>query len=333
MIIHQKYIVPSEEDQLRLEKLGTLKELLFFDIETTGFHRVYDHIISITFMYFEEEQWCIKQLFAETKNDEASLLIDAKSIFDVKNIHITYNGNAFDIPFLNIKYNYYNISATLNKSKSYDLYRIAKKALTLESYKLKYIESHLGIDRLDQISGLECIENYKKYLATKDNQYAKLILDHNFEDVLNLLALTKVIDYLTPEMFAEFRIQYFQHKEELFYFYAITSKIDYLEISLWKHKVRGNSEARLSPSKVSFYYENGTQLIEDSENNLLIKLPIYLKRLNDENLLFLDYESFTLISIQDKSKPSHQFILKYNQFYIYDNLVKIIIALLDGKIQ
>ncbi len=333
MIIFHKYIILTTEEHMRLEKLGSLQELLFFDIETTGFNRVYDYVISITFMYFEYEQWCIKQLFAESKNDEESLLRDAKSLFDIKNIHITYNGNTFDIPFLNIKYSYYNISASLNKSKSYDLYRIAKKALVLESYKLKFIESHLGIDRLDQISGLECIEHYKNYLATKDNQFANLILEHNFEDVLNLISLTRIIDYLSPEMFASFRIQYFQYKKDLFYFNSFDLKADYLEISLWKPSFDSHFEQTQLPSKVSLYYDNGTQLIEDSKNNLLIKLPVYLKYINEDSLLFLDYESFANISFLDTTTSTHQFILKYNQFYIYENINKILIDLMEGILQ
>lgn len=329
MITYNKQICPNEEDQSRLERLGNLDDLLFFDIETTGFNRIYDHIISITFMYLENKTWIITQLFAESLDDEFTLLNHGTNLFNDKKIHITYNGNAFDIPFLNIKYVHYNISASLNKSKSYDLYPMARKALSLENYKLKSIEKHLGIERIDEISGLECIENYKAYLATGDMQYANLILEHNFEDVLNLLALTKIIDYLTPEALNSFKVQYFVHNKQLYYYNTTVTKTDYIEIALWRYKPTIDLENQPVAGKINFYYENGAQIVEENNNILLIKLPIYSKEINDNQVSILDYESLDLWQSKTTEEGVQQNILQFNQFYVYEHLNKAIIGLFD----
>lgn len=329
MIVCHKNSITSKDAQTRLEQLGKLNELLFFDIETTGFHRVYDHLISITLMHFENNSWKITQLFAESQEDEVDLLNYAKTIFDLKKMHITYNGNAFDVPFLNIKYNYYNILTSLNKSKSYDLYRIAKKALNLSSYKLKFIEQHLGIDRQDQISGLECIENYNHYLSTKDYKFANLILDHNYEDVLNLLELSRVIDYLNPETFADFKIHYFMRSEKLYYFESVLLKADYLEIRLWTPPHELSQNEMQSHKALNLYYENGAQFIENSPTELYIKLPIYRKEVAENELILLDYETFNMIKLDMLSSAPQQYILKFNTFYLYENIENIIHLLLD----
>lgn len=329
MITYVKQITPSTEDQHRLETLGNLKDLLFFDIETTGFDRIHSQIISITFMYNETETWEVKQLFAETSNDEVLLLNESLQLFNRKNIHITYNGNAFDIPFLNAKYNYYSISASLNKSKSYDLYRIAKNALSLENYKLKTIEKYLNIDRTDQISGLECIENYKTYLSTKDIQYANLILDHNYEDVLNLLALTKLIDFLKPEALHSFKVRYFSYQAEYIYFKEILSTKDYLEVHLWKYVDPLCPSQLTAFDKVSLYLVNGAQVTGEKDNTLVVRLPVYAKNLEGNQLLLFDIESFDTIQFQLSDEPFSQNILQYNDYYIYENLIRILITFID----
>ena len=88
-------------------------------------------------------------VFRKRYAEEETMLLAVKPYFDNKPVHITYNGHSFDIPFLKSKYSNYNISIGLNKSKCYDLYRIARKTLTLDSYKLKQIEKALNIERTD----------------------------------------------------------------------------------------------------------------------------------------------------------------------------------------
>ena len=325
MITYTKQIVPSQEDEARLDLLGNAKNILFFDIETTGFNRTNDHIISITFMYYDKHAWQIKQLFAESTTDEILLLSESASIFDDKEIHITYNGNAFDIPFLNAKYSYYNISAALNKSKSYDLYRIAKATLSLDNYKLKSIEKYLNIERIDQISGLECIANYKSYLSTKDLQYANLILDHNYEDVLNLLSLTKIIDFLSPEMLNSFKVRYFCNNSKLYYIDSQLLKNDYLEIRLWHYNKSKFQLGTLNSS--NFYYDNGTQIVNEKENILLIKVPIYTKDIEGVQLVFIDYESFDNTHL--KLDDIQQAIIQYNEYFINDNIIGILKSLFE----
>ncbi|MEG2700054.1 MAG: ribonuclease H-like domain-containing protein, partial [Hungatella sp.] len=53
-------------DTYPLHRLGTLEELLFFDIETTGFSGDYSNLYLIGCTYYTQNSWHLIQWFADT---------------------------------------------------------------------------------------------------------------------------------------------------------------------------------------------------------------------------------------------------------------------------
>lgn len=325
-VLHQP-ITPSSEAIKNIEKLCPSEDLLIFDIETTGFDRIRDHIVSVTILHYFENQYLISQWFSESPEEEETLLEEIKPYFDNKKIHITYNGHSFDIPFLNIKYSHYNISASLNKSKCYDLYRFARKALTLNSYKLKSIETALSINRVDQISGLECTLLYQEFLNTKNKDLAMLILQHNFEDVLNLVALLQLISHLSDHQLNEFQVIHLEFTNLNWYISQIRNTDTIISIDLWGYSSIGEQLPSLS-----VYSPDGTAIVLNAlgthDYQFEFKLPIYKKSITDIEIICIDLMSLESFISDHLSYEPSDLILKYDGLWHYPSITKVLKSIL-----
>lgn len=126
--------------------LYTKEQLLFFDIETTGFSAAATKLYFIGCMYFKDNNWQVGQWFNDDGNSE-QLLLEAFLEF-AKNytILIHFNGDGFDLPYINQKRNQYGITADLSHMQSIDLYkwmRPYKNLLGLPNLKLKIGRAHV----------------------------------------------------------------------------------------------------------------------------------------------------------------------------------------------
>lgn len=173
-------------------------DIVILDIETTGLHRVYSQVILVGIILFNNKDAEVIQIFADNPSEEAEVLDTLANIIKNKSLLLTYNGQAFDIPYLNGKYKQHNIDFSIPLYKSFDLLRLIRKNktnLSLENYKLKSVENFLGINRNDTISGKESVDLYNNYVTTKSIELRKKILLHNFEDVLNIIDLVQIFDH------------------------------------------------------------------------------------------------------------------------------------------
>lgn len=174
-----------------------------FDIETTGLSPKYCSVILIGVLFNDGNNTIIKQFFAENENQEKELLLTfIEHISNFKN-HITFNGIAFDIPFLNSRFSKHNISFYLDKSYDTDILRLVKpykEKLSLSDCKLKTIEKYMGIYRQDTISGKESVKLYKEYVNNKSQELKDIILLHNYEDIYYLGHLIKIKNILEEKL-------------------------------------------------------------------------------------------------------------------------------------
>ena len=124
----------------------------FLDIETTGLDRNKRMIYLIGVLYYDlkAQTWILKQYFANEIEKEKKLLnVFIKEISSFGKI-ITYNGDNFDIPFINHRLKLNNINDSINGNKSFDLYTIIRKNrdyLNLKNLKLKTVEKSLSFYR------------------------------------------------------------------------------------------------------------------------------------------------------------------------------------------
>lgn len=167
----------------------SMDSIAYFDIETTGFDKDDDNIVLISFGKFKDEKnFCIKQYYAEHLEDEDKILYNFLEDLQEYNTWCSYNGIAFDEPFIKKCIGKHNIAFSTPENHI-DLYRIIRpyyKQLGIERCNLKGVEKYIGLEREDQIDGGISVDLYKEFLLTREDRLKNLILLHNYEDVLSL---------------------------------------------------------------------------------------------------------------------------------------------------
>ena len=176
------------------------KEILFIDIETTGLSPKDSEIYMIGAAFCDGTGWQIRQLFAEDPSREEEVLSAFSDFCRHYKVLLHYNGDRFDIPFLQNRYERHKLTDPLPSIRSVDLYKRIKpykRLLGLADCKQKTIEAFLGIDRDDKYGGGELIIAYDDYVSTADESLLEVLLLHNFEDVKGLMDLLPILKYET----------------------------------------------------------------------------------------------------------------------------------------
>lgn len=325
-ILGDKMILINSKFQhdLSFDVYSLYEDTCFLDIETLGLNRNRDMVYLVGLMYFnqDEDSWNLDQYFAEDLQDEKSMLLELVQAIPQFSTIITYNGDAFDIPFLNNRFKIYNIEYQISKDISLDLYSIVRKNkqyLNLENYKLKTLERSIGIYREDVYSGRDCIQFYKNYLLTNDLVLKDNILRHNYEDLFYMLDLFKVLDIIKEK-----KTLYLTIGEEYLNIIIENLKVDsdYLIIT-------GIVESK-SRNIINYYGNNYKFIIEDN-NEFTITLEIKKGLINPkENCLFIYNREFAL-DIYDASgyiTPEGVILIQVEKDFIIINIKNIVEALI-----
>ena len=191
-------ILTFHQEIYPLDQIGELKNILFVDIETTGFSAKTASLYEIGCIYFEEEECRLVQFFAENSEEEAQVLAAFFSLCQDRFILIHYNGNTFDIPFMKAKAAQYGMAHPFDFMEGIDIYkRIApyKGLLGLENCKLKTVEKFLGIERDDLYDGGQLIEVYQDYCQNPSKELEGLLILHNKDDMKGMLKLLPILSY------------------------------------------------------------------------------------------------------------------------------------------
>lgn len=196
MITLQKTIAFHET--YPLERIGRREELLFFDIETTGFSGEYSTLYLIGCVYYRNDCWNLVQWFADTLNSEREVL---KTFFEflkdfTRVVH--FNGDGFDIPYLLKRCLAHRLPYDFSGVESLDIYRKIRPyrgILGLSSMKQKAIEEFLRVERKDLYSGGQLIEVYKDYLLSHDRYLFDLLILHNEDDLKGMPLILPILNY------------------------------------------------------------------------------------------------------------------------------------------
>lgn len=189
----------TEEWKQSFQYLGPMEQVVFMDIETTGFSRSYDSVYLIGYLYYENQSFWLEQHLAESLMDEMALLESHAERMDDFSLCVTFNGEMFDIPFIESRWEALHIQGQPAEIRSLDLlrkYRPYSKIFEWPNCKLKTIEAFLGIDREDAFDGGQLIEVFYEYARTNDSQLEKVLLLHNYEDILNMPRLLRVESFI-----------------------------------------------------------------------------------------------------------------------------------------
>nr|MBQ8252821.1 ribonuclease H-like domain-containing protein [Lachnospiraceae bacterium] len=191
-----------------IEMIGEAEDILFVDIETTGFTARTSNLYMIGCIFFEHGQIHLIQWFAEKPEEEKKILSAFLQKCRSHSILIHYNGNNFDIPYMKQKCLQYHLDEPFSDMDGVDIYKRImpyKKMLHLENVKQKTVESYLEISREDQYNGGQLIEIYKDYVCLPSREKAELLLLHNADDMRGMLQLLPILSY--ADMFVQpFRV-------------------------------------------------------------------------------------------------------------------------------
>lgn len=247
--------------------------IMFLDIETNGLsHKHKLVIIGLVVFTPQHKTGQLIQLFNEDFNSERDMLDALRTLIKTYDIDyfISFNGNAFDFPFLNARFKHYKMDYSLPKSANIDILRIARShhhILGLRDLKLKSVESAVGIDRTDIISGKDSIVLYDAYLESRSDVLRSTILLHNYDDLVNmvpLLKLTASIPFNLPD--------YMEYRSTKIYLATTRLKGSMLECTL---------ELSSRVSILDLFYETSEIRFECS--NASVKLDIECKLMKDSS--------------------------------------------------
>ena len=180
------------------------EQLMFFDIETTGFSREHSMVYLIGCIFYRENSWQLIQWFADSPQAEPELLTAFFRFLKGCHTLVHFNRDSFDIPFLLKRCQIHGLSWNFSSIQSFDIYkqiRPYRNLLGLSSLKQKSIEQFLGIFREDRYNGGQLIEIYQDYLVSREDWLFNLLILHNQEDLTGMSKILPILNY--PDFFTK----------------------------------------------------------------------------------------------------------------------------------
>ena len=185
-----------------MRSICPLEEMLLFDIETTGLKKETSQVYLIGCCFYQDDTWHTKQWLTESTADEQFVLEEFLEFASHYSALVHFNGEGFDIPYINYKSDYYCTEYDIKNLYSFDIYKhskTARKLLGLSSMSQRSVEKFLGIEREDRYNGGLLIPVYYEYEKSSSPELEKILLLHNFDDLQGMLKILPVLSY--PDIF------------------------------------------------------------------------------------------------------------------------------------
>lgn len=307
------------------------KSFCIFDIETTGFNSKLNKVILIGVLYFHNDKMIINQFFSKSPEEEIDILTEAVTLIDKFDTFITYNGDTFDIPFINRRLIHHKSNLKLDKIKSLDLIKTVRKnknILKLEDCKLKSVEKSLGIYRDDKISGKESIQLYKKYVKTYDKNILDIILKHNYDDIYYLPQLLNIYSIIYNNKYFNYTV----HLDN--YNINISINLDDVNISKNNMSIMCQTDSIELPKQI--YYSDVFDFDWDIRKGIL-KLNMMLansKLSNNNKCFYINKDAFDFeTNINDNSPynfPENILLIKEKNTLYYENIKQLLNLILTN---
>ncbi len=199
------YNIPADKTRHLQTFWESPRQILFLDIETTGFSPKNAFIYLIGCAFFHKGQWCVRQYFAQSPAQEKEVL-QAFFAFAASFLHcVHFNGLAFDIPFLQERSKKHGLPLFAPQSQCdiYKAIRPYKNLMHLPGCRLRQLETYIGLNREDPYTGGQLIELYQTYGERQDETLLQILLRHNLEDLVGMMQLYSVM--AIPLLFEEGR--------------------------------------------------------------------------------------------------------------------------------
>ena len=278
------------------------KDEIILDIETTGLDQLRDNLVLLGFIVFEGEKSYIIQYFAEDNFEEERLLKIYLKMTADKTI-ITYNGDKFDIPFLNIRLDKYGLEPIFPATK--DIYKTIsshRKYFTFESMRLMDMEKHIGIFRNDP-SRYKVISKLTEDITKRDKP--RPIMIHNENDLIATEKLANINDYFIRELSINL-------DEYIINLKSIRINNDICQINLESSKTLTES-----------YFSSNNYELRTSSNTIEINIQILYGRFDEKNTGFVTLNTFNLENESLMTVDTNLLIIRENYLYNYKNILNL----------
>lgn len=262
-----------------------IDNLVFFDIETTGFAADSTYLYLIGCAYYHMDCFYLVQWFAEDIKEEARLIAAFFEFIKEDTVLVNYNGTGFDLPYLQRKCSQLDLSYSFDDLVSMDLYKKIspyKKIFKIGNLRQKSLETFLNINRKDIFDGGELIQVYQSYLGRKhlenlkkqrvpeliENQpsQAELLLGqlllHNEDDIKGLLSISPILAY--ADLFEKpFRILKAQVEGDQFIIHFELSSSLPVSVSFGNHLIHIDAyqttavlSVQIYEGEMKYFYDN-----------------------------------------------------------------------------
>lgn len=274
-------------------KLGVI------DIETTGLHPDRSRLILGGLVVPDAQGKKAIQLFSESHEEETELILSYLDALKDLDVMVSYNGDHFDLPFLNRRILQHRITERLPSYQSFDLYRILDKYSNfrklLPNLKQKTTETFLGLwsDRSDEISGADSVALYYEFLRTKNPSVRDTILLHNKDDILQLSRLLKVFEKLDLHKIMFHTGFIVADEGKKIYIQNITLRKDSLFVSGIHRNISLDYRC---------YQASHEAVFSGKQNNFTLKMPLQIKK----SCSFVDLDEFTFDCSALEKYPSYE---------------------------
>lgn len=275
---------------------------IILDIETTGLDSRRDQLVLLGFIKYENAKCYIIQYFAEYNSEEKRLLEIYLKKVEAKKV-ITYNGDKFDIPFLNMRLDYHKLLPVF--PETLDIYKLIsrhRKYFVFESMKLMDIEKSIGIFRNDP-SRYKVISKLTEDIQKRDRP--KPIMIHNENDIIATEKLANIGDYFKRELSKKIKNT------------TITIKSIWINNDICQIKLE--SLEKLAES----YFQANNYELKTLENEVEINIQVLYGRFDGENSGHVALNIFELENQSQMSVDPNLLIIRENYLYNYKNILNL----------
>ncbi len=307
-----------------LDVLGRLiemypEEILFFDLETTGYYLNSSNLpFLMGFGYYKNSYFFLEQvLLLDITKEIHQLEYSGKIIKNFKYI-ATYNGKKFDIPILKSRF-YYHFLKFEEKFHHFDLYYFWKRLLPREfegGYSQKNLETKLlRIKRENDIDGSMVPQIYYDWRKYNQIDHFHKILLHNEWDIYHLFFLfLKALKVVKNQDKVESKIELGKlFYRNGFYMDAINllkgfSSSDINE-QLEVFKILYRSHLKLQHWEKSIYYLKKRLELNDNPEEMLILIRILQHKIKNysEAIQYID-KLLEMVKNVSKKKEKNQYL-------------------------
>ncbi len=284
------------------ESTNLNKDEIILDIETTGLDSAVDNLVVLGLITYEGDKAYIIQYFAEDNSEEIRLLEIYKQRIEGKKI-INFNGDKFDIPFLNIRLDQLGLEPVF--PESLDIYKVIsnkRKYFTFESMKLMDLEKLIGIERKDP-SRYKVISKLTDEIIRRDNPWPIMI--HNEYDLVATEKLANIEEYFIDKLTSS----------------ALDFKI-FLR-SVWINN--DICQIILDPSKdlSEAYFSAENYELRVSSDEIIINIQVLYGQFDTNTRGHVALNTFNLANESDTAVDPKLLIIRENRLYNYKNILNL----------